>query len=146
MAIFITESYTVPRKDRKEFEYIVSTFTQDDDFNNGFDIDKNRIEYLKIYHDDNGKPIGFGMLDRYVETGTGKILNVTLGILREYRGRGLGRTIGQDCINFWKPRKEYARIYWGCRNDNYKSASLARSLGFVYLSESDGYTCYMIER
>ena len=70
MAIFI-ESYTVSKKEKEDFEEIISQISEED-FNNGFCIDKNRMEYLKIYYEKD-KPVGFGMMDRYRETGIGKI-------------------------------------------------------------------------
>ena len=134
MAIFI-ESYTVSKKEKEDFEEIISQISEED-FNNGFCIDKNRMEYLKIYYEKD-KPVGFGMMDRYRETGIGSILNITLGIIPEYRGHGLGRKIGQECINFGMKDKKTVRIYWGANKNNHKSISLAKSLGFVYLSEDN---------
>lgn len=144
MAIFI-ESYTVSKKEKEDFEEIISQISEED-FNNGFCIDKNRMEYLKIYYEKD-KPVGFGMMDRYRETGIGSILNITLGIIPEYRGHGLGRKIGQECINFGMKDKKTVRIYWGANKNNHKSISLAKSLGFVHLSEDNkGYVCYMIDK
>lgn len=145
MAIFITEAAEMKpsKKMRDDFHEIISQLTDAEDFNDGFDIDNKRLVWMKIYYDGQ-KPVGFGMWDKYRETGIGTVLNFATAILKEYRGKGLGRKIGQEAVEVGLKHNGSVRLYWGARKDNVKSIALAKSLGFEYLSEYDGYVCYCI--
>jgi ribosomal protein S18 acetylase RimI-like enzyme len=101
--------------------------------------DELKASFLKDKEDmfmffENGQPVAVGLVqNRYVNT---------IGVLPEYRGRGLGRRVTEYCVNRLKERAS-GDIFLGVVDTNAVARKLYDSMGFVPVFTFMEARCYL---